>query len=283
VNRDPSAPSHSGRVDVGGGRVAYRVDGPADGATPVVLLHSLGTDLRMWSPQVAPLARRFRVVRYDCRGHGASDVPREPIDIERLGRDLIALLDHLEMRRAHLCGVSLGGVTALWVATHHPERVDRLVLANTGARIGTTEGWDERIRAVRAGGMSAVRDAVLARFLGPSLRAAHPEVEHAIGEMLDRTPAAGYVAVCQALRDADLTADVARIRAPALIVAGELDESTPLALSEALHAAIPGSELTVLPGAAHLSSVEEPDAFTALVERFLTADDRSPVEHARRA
>ena len=266
-----SGEGHSHRVDVGGVRLACRVDGPADGEAPVVvMLHSLGTDLRMWNSQVAPLARRFRVMRYDCRGHGASDVPSEPISIERFGGDLIALLDHLAVPRAHLCGISLGGLTALWVAAHHPERVDRAVFANTGARIGTTESWDARIQAVRSGGMSAVRDTVLARWLGEAFRAAHPDVERAMGELFDGTPAAGYIAACEALRDADLTADVARIRAPALIIAGEMDESTPPALSEALHAAIPGSALTVLRGATHLSNVERPDEFSAAVAQFLS-------------
>jgi 3-oxoadipate enol-lactonase len=260
-----------GHVDVGGVRLAYRVDGPADGEAPVVvMLHSLGTDLHMWDPQVAALARRFRVVRYDCRGHGASDVPGDAITIERLGLDVIELLDHLDVQRAHLCGISLGGLTALWVAAHHPERVARAVFANTGARIGTSESWDERIRAVRGGGMSAVRDAVLARFLGAGFRAAHPDVAQTIGRMLDATPAAGYVAACQALRDADRTAEVARIRVATLIVAGELDESTPPALSDTLHAGIPGSTLIVFRGASHLSNVERPDEFTAAVERFLS-------------
>jgi 3-oxoadipate enol-lactonase len=236
-----------------------------------MMLHSLGTDLRMWNSQVAPLALRFRVVRYDCRGHGASDVPTEPITIERLGRDLIGMLDHLEVRRAHLCGISLGGLTALWVAAHHPERVDRAVFANTGARIGTTESWDARIAAVRKGGLSAVRDTVLPRWLGAPFRSAYPEVARAIGEMFDGTSADGYVAACEALRDADLSADVARIRLPALIIAGELDQSTPPALSEALHAAIQGSVLTVLGGATHLSNVERPEEFTAAVTRFLSS------------
>jgi 3-oxoadipate enol-lactonase len=267
------AEESSGHVDVGGVRLAYRVDGPADPSVPVlVMLHSVGTNLRLWNSQAAPLARRFRVVRYDCRGHGASDVPSEPITIEQLGRDLIGLLDHLDIQRAHLCGLSLGGMTALWVAAHHPARVGRAVFANTGARIGTTESWNERIRTVRSGGMSVIRDVVLARWLGNEFRAAHPDVERAIGEMLERTPPAGYVAACEALRDADLTTDLARIRAPALIVAGELDEATPPALSETLHAAIAGSALMVLRGAKHLSNVERPDEFTAAVARFLNGE-----------
>jgi 3-oxoadipate enol-lactonase len=267
-----AAGSHhrTGRVEIGGVHLAYRVDGPDAVAPAVVLLHSLGTDLRMWEPQAESLRRRFRAVRYDCRGHGASDVATGPATVERLGRDVLALLDHLEIERAHLCGISLGGLTALWLAVHHPERIDRVVLANTGARVGSAEGWSARIEAVQRGGMSSIRDVVLARWTGEEFRAAHPDVARALGEMLDATPVAGYVAACEALRDADLRAEVHAVRAPTLIVAGERDESTPPALSEALHAAIPASELVVLPGTAHLSNVERPDEFTALVTRFLS-------------
>jgi 3-oxoadipate enol-lactonase len=260
---------HDARVEVDGVHLACRVDGPGAGAPTVVLLHSLGTHLGMWEPQVAPLARRFRVVRYDCRGHGASDVAAGPLTIERLGRDVVALLDHLAIERAHLCGISLGGLTALWLAVHHPERLDRIVLANTGARVGSAESWDARIAAIERGGMAAIRDAVLARWVGPEFRAAHPDAARALGEMLDHTPVAGYVAACRALRDADLRAEAHAVRAPTLVVAGGLDESTPPALGEALHAAIAGSLLVVLPGAAHLSNVERPDEFTAIVARFL--------------
>lgn len=262
---------HAARVEIDGVQLAYRVDAPGFDAPVVVLLHSLGTDLRMWEPQAAALSQRFRVVRYDCRGHGASDVATEPVTIERLGLDVLALLDHLGIERAHLCGVSLGGLTALWLAVHHPERVDRLVLANTGARIGTAERWDARIQAVQRGGIAAIRDALLALWLGHDFRAAHPDDARALGEMLDRTPVNGYIAACRALRDADLRAEAHAVRAPTLIVAGENDESTPPALSEALHAAIPASELVVLAGAAHVSNVERPDEFTTIVARFLSA------------
>jgi 3-oxoadipate enol-lactonase len=262
-------PWHHARVEIDGVHLAYRVDGPGAGAPAVVLLHSLGTHLGMWEPQVGPLAQRFRVVRYDCRGHGASDVATGPVTVERLGRDVIALLDHLGIERAHLCGISLGGLTALWLAVHHPERVDRVVLANTGARVGSAESWDARIDALERGGMPAIRDAVLARWVGPEFRAAHPHAARALGDMLDGTPVAGYVAACRALRDADLGAEAHAVRAPTLVVAGGLDESTPPALGETLHATIAGSMLVVLPGAAHLSNVERPDEFTAIVLRFL--------------
>jgi len=263
-----NTPHATSRFEIDGLNIAYRVDG-AESAESVVLINSLGTDLRLWEPQMDELKRHFRVIRYDCRGHGESDVPLLPATIDRLGADLVALLDCLNLERAHLCGLSLGAITALWVATYHRERVARAVFANASARFGTTQSWDERIRAVRAGGMAAISETVVGRFLGAPFRAAHPDVTRRITEMVEATPADGYVAVCAALRDADLRDVVSRIRAPSLIVAGELDQSAPLRQSEELHTSIEGSELVVLPDAAHLTNVEQAEKFTPLVTTFL--------------
>lgn len=246
----------------------YRLDGAA-GAPPLVFSNSLGTDLRMWDTQAEALGDGFRVVRYDTRGHGGSGVPAGPATLERLGRDLLALLDHLDLPRAHLCGLSLGGLTAQWLAAHHPARVNRLVLSNTAARIGSVESWGERIAAVESGGMEAIADTVLARFFSPAFRADHPETVAACGASLRSIAPAGYAACCAALRDADLRPAVGRIAAPTLVIAGSLDEATPPAQSEELQQAIRGSELTVLDGAAHLANVEAPGLFSALLRRFL--------------
>jgi 3-oxoadipate enol-lactonase len=256
------------RAEIDGLEIAYRIDGLESG-DGLVLINSLGTDLRLWEPQMDALTPHFRVIRYDARGHGESDVNAAPTTIDRLGADLVALLDHLNIERAHLCGLSLGGLTALWVAAYHRDRVGRAVFANASARFGTTESWDDRMSAVREGGMAAIRDAVVARFLGAQFRAAHPDVARFIGDMVEATPPAGYLAACAALRDADLREVVSRIRAPALILAGELDESAPLRQSEELHAAIAGSELVVLRGAAHLTNVEQAEEFTRVVSTFL--------------
>ena len=263
-----NAPHATARVAIDGLNIAYRVDGD-ESADALVLINSLGTDLRLWEPQMEELTRHFRVIRYDCRGHGESDVPRNPATIDRLGTDLIALLDHLHVERAHLCGLSLGGLTALWVAAHHPERVGRAVFANTAARLGTTQSWDERKRAVRAGGMAAISETVVGRFLGAAFRADNPGLARLICDMVEATPPAGYLAACAALRDADLRGVVKDIRAPSLILAGELDESAPPLQSEELHAAIAGSELVVLRGAAHLTNVEQAGEFTRVVSTFL--------------
>ena len=262
-------PRHAtSHFEIDGLNIAYRVDGN-DTKDAVVLINSLGTDLRLWEPQMDELTRHFRVIRYDCRGHGESDVPPIPATIDRIGADLIALLDCLHLDRAHLCGLSLGGITALWAAAYHRERVGRVVFANTSARFGTTESWDERMRAVRAGGMTAISETVVGRFLGAPFRAAHPDVARRILDMVESTPAEGYLAVCAALRDADLRDVVSRIRAPALVLAGELDQSAPLRQCEELHAAIADAKLVVLPGAAHLTNVEQADEFTRIVTTFL--------------
>jgi 3-oxoadipate enol-lactonase len=257
-------------VEIDGLDIAFRVDG-REHADALVLINSLGTDLRIWDPQIDELTKYFRVIRYDCRGHGESDVPTEPATLNRLGADLLALLDHLHVTRTHLCGISLGGLTALWVAVHHGDRVDRAVFANTGARLGTTQSWDDRIQAVREGGMRAISEAVVRRFLGARFPAEHPEVAAHMRDMVESMPPDGYIAVCAALRDADLRHVVASISAPSLIIAGELDESASVRQSEDLHAAIAGSELVVLPGAAHLTNVERADEFTQIVSTFLRA------------
>ncbi|MFN8579587.1 MAG: 3-oxoadipate enol-lactonase [Gemmatimonadaceae bacterium] len=253
---------------VEGATLHYRVDGP-DGAPVVVFSNSLGCDLRMWDAQAAVLTDRFRVVRYDTRGHGQSSPSDVPVTLPRLGEDVLALLDHLDVARAHLCGLSLGGVTALWLSAYHAERFDHAVFANTGAKIGTNEMWDARIEAVRSGGMDAVRGAALERFLSAPFRARSPEAAALVAGMIQETPAAAYVACCEALRDTDLRGVIASIRLPSLIIASELDVSTPPSLSHELHKAIAGSSLVVIPQTAHLSSVESPGAFNAALTAFL--------------
>ena len=252
-----------------GVRLAYRVDGPDDAPT-VVLVNSLGTDLRMWDPQVALLSQSLCVVRYDCRGHGASAVPPGPYTIEQLGLDFLALLDTLQIERAHICGLSLGGLVALWAAAQYPERVIRAVFANTAARIGTEELWNARIDAVRMGGMAAVLDAVVSRFLSEGFRQLHPKTVRQIGEMIEATSPIGYTGACAALRDTDLREMIPAIHTPSLILAGALDESTPPSQARELHTAIVGSELVILQEAAHLSNVEQPEVFSKYVLGFLT-------------
>ena len=256
------------RGAVGDTGIAYRVDGTGDGPA-LVFSNSLGTDHRLWDRQVPAMEDRCRVVRYEACGHGVSDLPRRPVSIERLGQDLVALLDHLDIERAVVCGCSLGGVIALWLAVNRPERLTGVVLANTGAKVGTDESWNARIAAVRAGGTAAVRDRVVRRFLTPEFRARDPETTAMIAGMLEATNAEGYIAACEALRASDLRSDASRVRVPVLIVGSERDQSTPPELSRDLHASIEGSELVMIADAAHLANVEQAALFNAALVRFL--------------
>lgn len=246
----------------------YRLDGAA-GAPVLLFANSLGTDLRMWDEQAAALGDTFQIVRYDTRGHGRSGVPGGPASLERLGRDVLALLDHLQIARAHVCGLSLGGLTAQWLAMYHPARVWRLALSNTAARIGSVESWTARIATVEEGGMEAITDAVMDRFFSPSFRIAQPATVDRYRATLLATSAVGYAACCAALRDADLRPLVGRMTTSTCIIGGALDQATPPAQAEELHQAIAASELVILDRAAHLANVERPDTFAALLRRFL--------------
>jgi 3-oxoadipate enol-lactonase len=253
-----------------GVRLRVRVDGAAD--APVLLLcNSLGTDLTMWDRQVGMWAERFRVVRFDTRGHGGSSVPAPPYTIDDLGTDAVAVLDAHDAARAHVCGASLGGLVALWLAVSRPERVDRLVLADTAARVGTEEGWTARVDAVRRGGTASVRDAVMERFFSAGFRERDPATVSAAGDILSATSDDGYVGACQALAVADLRSRVGDVRARTLVVVGSEDEATPPSDARALHDGIAGSVLHTIPGAGHLANLERPDAFAEVVTSFLTA------------
>jgi 3-oxoadipate enol-lactonase len=263
-------PEHdeSGYIEVAGVRLFYCADGARE-APVVVCVNALGTDHRVWERQMPGFAERFRVIRYDSRGHGQSDATRGPYTLDQLGGDLLTLLDRLGIERAHVCGLSLGGMVAMWLAVRHPGRVGRVVLANTAARIGTEASWTDRIQAVQAGGMPAIREMAVARFLSEGFRREHADVARDIGEILVGTPAAGYMAACAALRAADLRGEVGGIRAPTLIIAGAHDESTPVAQARELQAAIAGSALVIL-DAAHVSNVEQAGAFSAHVVEFFS-------------
>ena len=234
--------------------------------TPLVLLNSLGTNLGMWDDQAGPLAGRFRLVRYDQRGHGDSPVPPGPYSLADLGGDLIALLDRLGLERVSLCGLSLGGMTAMWVASEVPERIERLVLCCTSALLGPASDWQQRARTVRGLGVEAIADAVLARWFTPSFLEARPPVVDRLDAMLRATPAEGYAGCCEAIRDMDLADRLASITAPTLVIAGAEDPATPPLHGQAIANAVPDARLEILEGAAHLANVERPEAVT---ERIL--------------
>jgi 3-oxoadipate enol-lactonase len=247
----------------------HRFDGPA-GAPVVVLSSSLGSSLAMWEPQLPALAQRFRVLRYDHRGHGASPVPDGPYTIDEIAGDALELLDALGLERVSFCGLSLGGAVGMWLAANAPERIDRLVLCCTAARFATPEIWAERAAAVRAAGsVEPLADAVLERWFTADFLTREPEQIAAVRSMIVSTPAEGYAATCDALRDADLRAHLGRIRAPTLVVAGADDPATPPRQGEELAAAIEGARLAVIPRAAHFANVEQPDAFNGAIVEHL--------------
>jgi 3-oxoadipate enol-lactonase len=243
------------------------VDGPAD-APVVVLGSSLGMTGEMWRPQVAALSGRFRLVRYDHRGHGGSPVPDGPYRLDSLGGDVLALLDVLGVDRVHLGGLSLGGMVAMWVAAHAPERVDRLALLCTSAAFGQPDAWAQRAAAVRAGGTVAIADFVLGRWFTPSFAARQPDVVAWARQQLLDTPAGGYAACCAAIEVMDLEPVLGNITAPTLVIAGEDDPATPPEYAKRIAAGIPEARLEVLPGAAHLANVEQPDAVNRLLLSF---------------
>jgi 3-oxoadipate enol-lactonase len=244
--------------------VAHRVDGPDD-APALVLSSSLGCTRAAWTPQLPALADSFRVVSYDHRGHGESPVPAGPYTLDDMGEDVIALLDRLGIERAHLCGLSLGGMVGMWLAVDHPERLDRLVLCCTFARNVPDAPWDERIAAVRAGNPGAVADGVVERWLTPQFVEREPRTRAWLRAMIAGQPTEGYAAACAAVRDMDLLDSLSTVRARALVIAGAQDEAAPTPSVELVAQEIPGARLEVLSPAAHLANVERPEAFTRLV------------------
>jgi 3-oxoadipate enol-lactonase / 4-carboxymuconolactone decarboxylase len=238
------------------------IDGP-DGAPVVVLANSLGTSSAMWAPQVGPLAQYRRVVRYEHRGHGGSSAPPGPYSIADLGGDVVELLDHLEVERASVCGVSLGGMVAMWIGSRHPERVDRLVLACTAAHLPPAEGWYDRASTVRAEGTGVLLPALLGRWFTPGFTERRPEAAAEVEAMLAACAPDGYAGCCEAIATMDQRAQLGAITAPTLVIAGGADPVTPPAMALALHQAISGSALTVVPAAAHLANIEQPDRFNA--------------------
>ena len=255
-------------IDIGGAQLNYRFDG-LDTAPVLVLANSLGTDLGMWEPQVAAFSSRFRVLRHDSRGHGQSAVTPGPYTIDRLGQDVVALLDALGIARAHFCGLSKGGMVGMWLGVNAGERVDRLVLANTAAKIGTAELWNARIDAVRQGGMAAVADQVVGRWFTEGFRARAPEAVERVRQMLLATPPEGYTACCAAVRDMDQRADIVRIDRPTLVIAGTHDGSTPPADTRAIAETVRAAKCVEL-DASHLSNVEQAEQFTREVLDFLS-------------
>jgi 3-oxoadipate enol-lactonase len=257
-------------VTANGISMHYTLEGPAT-APVVTLSHSLATDLTMWEPQARALAARYRVLRYDTRGHGGTDVPPGSYSLEQLADDVRALLDALEIDRTHFVGLSMGGMIGQTLALKAPRRLTSLVLCDTSSRVPPEAKaiWDERIGIAETQGMEPLVEPTLARWLTPPFRERRADVAETVRGMIRRTPPGGYAGCSHAIAALDLTDRLPAIKLPTLIVVGEDDPATTVAVSRVIHEQINGSQLVILKSASHLSNLEQPEAFTAAVTEFL--------------
>lgn len=260
------------RVKLADGELNYQLDGP-EGAPVLVLSNSLGTDLGMWDTQIPAFTEHFRVLRYDTRGHGQSLVTEGPYSIEQLGQDVLALLDALHLDKVSFCGLSMGGLIGQWLGINAGDRLHRLVICNTAAKIANDEVWNTRIETVlrdREAAMVGLRDASIARWFTAEFAEREPAQAKRITDMLAATSPDGYAANCGAVRDADFREQVASIQVPLLIISGSQDAVTPPSGGEFIQQQIKGAEHEVF-HAAHLSNVEVGEPFSRRVLDFLRA------------
>ncbi|GGC71592.1 3-oxoadipate enol-lactonase [Undibacterium terreum] len=249
------------------GRINYKLEGK-DGAPVLVLSNSLGTTMEMWQPQMPALLEHFRVLRYDARGHGLSWVTPAPYSIEQLGGDVIALLDQLDIRQAHFCGLSMGGMVGVWLGVNHPERFFKLALCNTGAKIGVAQTWNARIDQVIREGMESIAGTVIDRWFTAAYQSREPANVETVKQMLLHTDRIGYTGSCAAIRDMDLREDLSGIKLPVLVIAGTHDQSTPPQDGKLIAERIAGAQYMEL-DAAHLSNWEQTELFNRHLLAFL--------------
>jgi len=254
-------------VEHDGCRIAYVKDGPVDGP-PLLMSNSIGTTRELWARQLEAFSSVYRVIRYDTRGHGESSVPAGEYRLEQLGGDALAILDAEGIASAHVCGLSLGGITAMWLGVNAPDRVKSLVLANTAARIGSLESWTERLALVRSGGMAAVAERAIGIWFSEEFRQRSPETVHDYRAMIESCSPDGYAGCCAALRDGDLRPAIENIRCPTLVIAGRKDVATTIEAAELIASRISGSTMVAL-DSGHLSNVERAAEFSAAVLDFL--------------
>jgi 3-oxoadipate enol-lactonase / 4-carboxymuconolactone decarboxylase len=245
----------------------YRVEGQP-GKPMLVLSHCLGGDHAMWAPQMTDFLSHFQVLRYDTRGHGASDAPKGDYAVELLGRDVLSFADALAVKQFAFCGLSMGGAVGQWLAIHAPERLSGLVLANTSPQFGPRSNWEARIKAVSEGGMAAIVDVVMGRFFSPEVLSRDAYAASMKSVLLNIDPV-GYLGCCAAIREFDSRDSLRKIRVPTLLIVGDRDVSTPWeGHGELLARDIPGARVVRLPSA-HLSNIERPRSFTSAVLEFL--------------
>jgi 3-oxoadipate enol-lactonase len=244
--------------------IHYLIEGP-EALPPIVFVNPLGCDLRVWSEVASILKPEFRVLCYDKRGHGLSESGPDRCEMADYARDLAALLDAVEIRRAAIVGISIGGVIAQELTRQRPELAAALILCDTGAKVGTDQSWDERIAAVERGGVEAVAGPILERWFTAEFREGRAAEFAGFRAMLTRTPRQGYLAACGALKRADLRPHLGRIATPTLCLVGDQDGTTPPALVKEMSALIGGSRLEIIEGAGHLPNVEKPAAVARLI------------------
>jgi len=258
------------KITANGISINYQVEGPASG--PVVTLsHSLATNLSMWDPQARALASRYRVVRFDTRGHGGTDAPAGAYALEQLAEDARALLRALGIARTHFIGLSMGGFIGQLLALTHPEMLQSLVLCDTTSRVPPEAGpmWDERIRVAQTQGMEPHVEPTIGRWFTAPFMEQHAEVVNPVRAIIRGTHPQGYIGCCHAIAALDLTDRLDGIRVPTLVIVGEDDPATPVAASRTIHERIKGSELVILKSASHLSNLEQAEAFNRVVTTFL--------------
>jgi 3-oxoadipate enol-lactonase len=259
------------KVEANGIQINYRIDGP-EGAPWLTMSNSLATTHRMWDPQVEAFTRQYRVLRYDKRGHGETEVAPGPYSFELLADDVLALLDALQIQRTHFVGLSMGGMTGMTMALRRPGVLRSLVLCDTTSKdpLGDPALWQQRIDAVNAGGsMEPLVESTVARFLTSDTVKNRPAIADAVRAMVRSTPVAGYVACCQAIAKLNLTDRLREITIPTMVVVGADDPATTVPMARTIHERIAGSELVILKDAAHLSNLEQPAAFNEAVLGFL--------------
>ena len=251
-------------------RLTATLDGPA-GAPVVVLGNSLGTTREVWEPQVAALGERFRLLRFEHRGHGGSPAPPGPYTIAGLGADVLALLDGLGLRAVSYCGISLGGMVGIWLAAHVPERIGALGLCFTSAYLPPASFWADRAARARAAGMASISGQVVGRWFTPAFAGRNPATVASFVTMVDRVDPEGYAGCCEAIAAMDLRSSLGRIAAPALVVAGAQDPATPPWHGARIASATGRSRLRVIRGGSHLANVSQPGEVTAALMEFLAS------------
>ena len=250
-------------------QIHYSLEGhPAKPA--LILSNSLGADFSMWDPQVPEFANSFRVLRFDTRGHGKSSVTPGPYTIEQLAQDVLVLADSQQFERFHFCGLSMGGQIGMWLATNAPQRLNKLVISSTAAKIGTPEMWNARIATVLKEGMKNVAAAAIERWFTASFRTKNPSAVASIHKILEATSPEGYAACCSGLRDFDFREKLCNLITPTLVISGTHDPATTPADGQFLAKHISGAHYVELNGA-HLSNIEDADRFTQEVTSFLNS------------